>query len=186
MELAPPLIKFLALCKDESTGLGGCPVMITGKFKYTATTTMLGLICVLTACGMEAQQSSNTRSSPSPQHTEFGSIEEARRAVADVIGCEEAPKTDPIINPELAGYTAEYVVCSKRVQVEWFKTEEARNAELQLYADSTQPLAIVEGKNWMVVDMSEALQESPSGKDLKGLAQELGGQFKSLNGAKQS
>ncbi|GIU56469.1 hypothetical protein [Arthrobacter sp. NicSoilC12] len=160
--------------------------MITGKFKYAAATTMLGLICVLTACGMEAQQSSNAQSSQSPQHTEFGSIEEARRAVVDVIGCEEAPKTAPIINPELAGYTAEYAVCSKRVQVEWFKTEEARNAEQQLYAESTQPLAIVEGKNWMVVDMSEALQESPSGMDLKGLAQELGGQFKSLDGARQS
>jgi hypothetical protein len=160
--------------------------MITGKLKYAATTTMLGLICVLTACGMDAQQTSTTQSSAAPQHTEFGSIEEARRAVADVIGCEEAPKTDPIINPELAGYTAEYVVCSKRVQIEWFRTEEARNAEQQLYADSTQPLAIVEGKNWMVVDMSEALRESLSGKDLKGLAQELGGQFKSLNGAKPS
>ena len=159
--------------------------MITGKLKYAATTTMLGLICVLTACGMEVQHSSSTQSSAAPQHTEFGSIEEARRAIADVIGCEEAPKTDPIINPELAGYTADYAVCAKRVQVEWFRTEEARNAEQQLYADSTQPLAIVEGKNWMVVDMSEALQESPSGKDLKGLAQELGGQFKSLNAAKQ-
>jgi hypothetical protein len=160
--------------------------MITGKFKCAATASMLGLICVLTACGMGAQQPSNTQSSPSPQHSEFGSIDEARRAVAGVIGCEESPKMDPIINPELAGYTAEYVVCAKRVQIEWFKTEKARNAEQQLYADSTQPLAIVEGKNWMVVDMSEALQESPSGKDLKGLAQELGGQFKTLNGAKQS
>lgn len=158
--------------------------MTTGRLKYGATATMLGLICVLTACGMEAEQSSITPPSASPQLTEFGSIEEARRAVADFIGCEEAPKTDPIINPDLSGYTAEYVVCSNRVQIEWFKTEEAREAEQQLYADSTQPLAIVEGKNWMVVDMSEALEESPSGKDLKGLAQELGGKFKALNGAK--
>lgn len=160
--------------------------MISGKLKCAATTAMLGLICVLTACGMDAQQSSTTQSAAAPPPTKFSSIEEARQAVADVIGCEEEPQMDPIINPELAGSTAEYAVCSNRVQIEWFKTEEARDAEHQLYADSTQPLAIVEGENWMVVDMSEALQEPPSGKDLKGLAQELGGRFKSLNGAKSS
>ncbi|WP_427007647.1 hypothetical protein [Pseudarthrobacter sp. H2] len=161
-------------------------MMITGKLKYTATTAMLGPLCVLTACGVDTQQSATTQSSAASQLTVFGSIDDARRAVAKVIGCEEEPKTDPIINPELAGYTADYAVCANRVQVEWFKTEEARNAEHQLYSDSTQPLAIVEGKNWMVVDMSEALQEPPSGKDLKGLAKELGGGFRSLNGVKSS
>jgi hypothetical protein len=166
--------------------------MITGKRMYMAVTAMLGLIGVLTACGVNAQQaavpqqSATTQSSAAPQLKEFDSLDEARRAVADVIGCEEESKTDPIINPDLAGYTAEYAVCANRVQVEWFKTEEVRNAEHQLYSDSTQPLAVVEGKNWMVVDMSEALQEPPSGKDLKALAQELGGQFRSLNGAKSS
>jgi hypothetical protein len=159
---------------------------ITGKRKYTATIAMLGLIGVLAACGVDTQQAADPQSSAARQLKEFGSLDDARRAVADVIGCQEEPTTDPIINPELAGYTAEYAVCANRVQVEWFKTKEARDAEHQLYSDSTQPLTIVEGKNWMVVDMSEALQKPPSGKDLKGLAQELGGQFRSLNGAKSS
>jgi hypothetical protein len=161
-------------------------MMIRGKLKYTAATAMLGLTWVLTACGVDIQQSATMRSAAATQLTEFGSVDDVRRAVAKSIGCEEEPTSDPIINPELAGYTAEYAVCANRVQVEWFKTEEARNAERQLYSDSTQPLIIVEGKNWMVVDMSEGLHEPPSGKDLKRLAQELGGAFKSLNGVKSS
>lgn len=80
-------------------------------------------------------------------------------------------------------FTAEYVVCANRVQVVWFKTEEARSAEHQLHSDSAQPPTIIEGENWMVVDMSEARNEAPSGKDLKALARELGGAFRYVNGA---
>ena len=136
--------------------------------------------------GVEGQQSAAPPSSAVTQLKEFGSIDDARRAVSEVICCEEKPKTDPIINPELAGYSAEYAVCSNRVQVEWFQSEDARKAGYEVYADSIQPLSLVEGKNWLVVDLSEGLQEPPSGKDLKRLAQELGGDFKSLNGAKSS
>jgi hypothetical protein len=56
-------------------------------------------------------------------------------------------------------------------------------AQFSTIADTTQPLAVVEGKNWLVVDLSEGLHEPPSGKNLQALAQELGGVFRSLNGA---
>lgn len=165
---------------------------IKGRRRDTVAIAVIGVIVGLTGCAVNGQQaaapqqSTTTQTSAAPQLKEFDSVDDARRAVAGVIGCDDEPKTDPIINPDLAGFTAEYVVCANRVQVEWFKTEDARDAEHQLYGDSAQPLSIVEGKNWMVVDMSEALGEPPSGKDLKGLAQELGGKFRSLNGAKSS
>jgi len=167
-------------------------MMDKGRRRGTVAVAVIGVIIGLTGCAANAQQaaapqqSTTTQSSAAPQLKEFDSVDDARRAVAGVIGCDDEPKTDPIINPDLAGFTAEYVVCANRVQVEWFKTEEARNAEHELYGDSSQPLSIVEGENWMVVDMSEALGEPPSGKDLKGLARELGGEFRSLNGAKSS
>lgn len=167
-------------------------MMDRGRRRGTVAVAAIGVIIGLTGCAASAQQaaapqqSATTQSSAAPQLKEFDSVDDARRAVAGVIGCDDEPKTDPIINPDLAGFTAEYAVCASRVQVEWFKTEDARDAEHQLYSDSAQPLSIVEGKNWMVVDMSEALGEPPSDKDLKGLAQELGGKFRSLNGAKSS
>ncbi|MEV7136516.1 hypothetical protein AB0N24_27040 [Arthrobacter sp. NPDC093128] len=165
-------------------------MMITGRRKGAASIAVIVVIICLTGCAVSEQQAAapqqSTTTPAALQHKEFDSVGDARRAVADVIGCDDEPRTDPIINPDIAGFTAEYVVCADRVQVEWFKTEEARNAEHELYGDSSQPLSIVEGENWMVVDMSEALGEPPSGKDLKRLAQELGGEFRLLNGAKSS
>ena len=52
--------------------------------------------------------------------------------------------------------------------------------------DTSQPLAIVEGENWIVADLSFALNENWSGKDLNRLAQELGGTYTELNGFDQS
>jgi hypothetical protein len=140
---------------------------------------------------MDAQRAAEpqpiaTQSSAAPKLAAFASLDDARRAVAGVIGCDDGSKTDPIVNPDLAGFTAEYVVCANRVQVVWFKTEEARSAEHQLHSDSAQPLTIVEGENWMVVDMSDALNEAPSGKDLRALARELGGEFRYVSAGESS
>jgi hypothetical protein len=160
-------------------------MMITRKGMAIAA---IGVVVGLSICAVNSQpvaapqQSTTTQTAAALQHNEFASVDDARQAVASVIGCDDKPKTDPIINPDLAGFTAEYVACANRVQVVWFKTEEARNAEHQLHSDSAQPLTIVEGGNWMVVDMSEALNEPPSGKDLRELAQELGGNFRYVSG----
>jgi hypothetical protein len=159
--------------------------------RVTAISAVLGANVFLSSCAVDAQQPAEpqpiaTQSSTAPKLAAFGSLDDARQAVAGVIGCDEEPKTDPIINPDLAGFTAEYVVCANRVQVVWFKTEEAQIAEHQLHSDSAQPLTIAEGENWMVVDMSEALNEAPSGKDLRALARELGGEFRRVSGAESS
>jgi hypothetical protein len=152
----------------------------------------IGAIVVLTSCAVDPQQATapqqptTTQSLAASQLREFDSLDDARRAVSEVIGCDEDPKLDPIINPDLAGFTAEYVVCADRVQVAWFKTAEARNADHELQSDSAQPLVIVEGENWMVVDMSKALGEPPSGKDLRRLAQELDGEYRYVKGAASS
>jgi hypothetical protein len=160
-------------------------MMITRKGMAIA---VIGVVVGLSSCAVNSQpvaapqQTTTTQTAAALQHNEFASVDDARQAVASVIGCDDKPRTDPIINPDLAGFTAEYVVCANRVQVVWFKTEEARNAEHQLHSDSAQPLTIVEGGNWMVVDMSEALNEPPSGKDLRALAQEFGGNFRYVSG----
>ncbi len=112
----------------------------------------------------------------------FGSLSEAREAVAAVVGCDTEPTTKPIVNPDLAGFTAEYSVCGNRVQVEWFSSPDARLDAASVYSDASQPLAFVEGENWIVADMSFALEEEWSGKDLKKVAQELGGTYTDLNG----
>lgn len=122
---------------------------------------------------------------PSERQT-FASIAEARQSVSAVVQCDEAPTTEPIVNPDLAGFTAEYAVCGNRVQVEWFNTMDARLEAASVYMDSSQPLAFVQGENWIVADLSAALEETWSGKDLKKLAQELGGTYTELNGFDQS
>ncbi|WP_369745829.1 hypothetical protein [Paenarthrobacter sp. AMU7] len=155
----------------------------TDKITLATAAAAVALVASLAACGGEVKPASNSQASDASTATEFASLEAARQAVHKVIGCDETPTTEPIVNPDLAGHTAEYSVCADRVQVEWFQTEDARNAEQQLYADSSQPLALVEGKNWMVVDLSKALQEPASGRDLKNLAEQLGGQYRSINGA---
>jgi hypothetical protein len=161
-------------------------MMITRK--GMAPIAAIGVVVGLSSCAVNSQpaaapqQTTTTQTAAALQHSEFASLDSARQAVARVIGCDDKPKTDPIINPDLAGFTAEYVVCANRVQVVWFKTEEAKNAEHQLHSDSAQPLTIVEGGNWMVVDMSEALNEPPSGKDLRALPQEIGGNFRYVSG----
>lgn len=163
-------------------------MMITRK--GIAPIAAIGVVVGLSSCAVNSQPAAAPQQTTTTQtaaaaalhHSEFASVDSARQAVDRVIGCDEKPKTDPIINPDLAGFTAEYVVCANRVQVVWFKTEEAKNAEHQLHSDSAQPLTIVEGGNWMVVDMSEALNEPPSGKDLRALAQEYGGNFRYVSG----
>ncbi|MFI2565421.1 hypothetical protein [Paenarthrobacter sp. NPDC018779] len=116
----------------------------------------------------------------------FASLAEAREAVAAVVGCENEPTARPIVNPDLAGLTAEYAVCGNRVQIEWFNSSDARADAAQVYMDTSQPLAIVEGENWIVADLSLALEEKWSGKDLDKVAQEIGGMYTVLNGFKQS
>lgn len=159
--------------------------------KVTAIIAVIGANVFLCSCAVDAQQAAEpqpiaTQSSAAPKLAAFGSLDEARRAVAGVIGCDDEPKTDPIINPDLAGFTAGYVVWANRVQVVWLKTKEARSAGHQLHSDSAQPLTIVEGENWMVVGMSEALNETLSGKALRALARELGGDFRYVCGAESS
>ncbi|MGR0161443.1 hypothetical protein [Paenarthrobacter nitroguajacolicus] len=154
--------------------------MTVNKLKYRNAAVALVLACLLPSCAAVAQQQAD-RELP-----EYGSMDDALRAVDKVIGCEENPTTNPIINKalDLDGHKAEYAVCSGHVQIDWFENEEARNADYQVYADTTQPVFIVAGKNWLVVDNSEALQEPPSGKDLERLAEELGAEFSALNGPK--
>lgn len=96
---------------------------------------------------------------PSSRSQTFASLAETREAVAAVAGCDTQPTTNPIVNPDLAGFTAEYSVCGHRVQVEWFSSADARLDAASVYSDTSQPLAFVEGENWIVADMSAVLEE---------------------------
>jgi hypothetical protein len=162
------------------------------KLKYRNAAVALALGCLLSSCAAAAQQppaQQPATQQPVAQQSvdrglpEFGSLDDALHAVDKVLGCEKKPTTDPIINKALDqnGIKAEYAVCSGHVQIDWFKNEEGRKADYQVYADATQPVTIVTGKNWLVVDTSEALNEPPSGKDLKKLAKDLGAEYTALN-----
>ncbi|WP_347110171.1 hypothetical protein AAHB33_05580 [Paenarthrobacter sp. S56] len=143
----------------------------------------LTLASAFSSCTAESAPEPDVASSSRSQA--FASLAEIREAVSAVVGCETEPTTAPIVNPDLAGYTAEYAVCSNRVQVEWYDDSDARLDAAGVYSDASQPLAFVEGENWIVADLSFALGEPGSGKDLKKLAQELGGTYTDLNGFEQ-
>ena len=162
------------------------------KLKYRNAATALTLACLLSSCAAAGQQQAAQQPAQQPvaQQTvdrglpEFGSLDDALQVVDKVLGCEKKPTTDPIINKALdeKGIKAEYAVCSGHVQIDWFKDEAGRKADYQVYADAkTQPVSVVTGKNWLVVDLSEALKEPSSGKDLEKLAKELGADYTVLN-----
>jgi hypothetical protein len=163
------------------------------KLKYRNAAAALALGCLLSSCAAAAQQPGAQQPAtqqPAAQQSvdrglpEFGSLDDALHAVDKVLGCEKKPTTDPIINKALdeKGIKAEYAVCSGHVQIDWFENEAGRKADYQVYADAkTQPVSVVTGKNWLVVDTSEALHEPASGKDLEKLAKELGAEFTALN-----
>ncbi|HSN36194.1 MAG TPA: hypothetical protein VLT34_07585 [Arthrobacter sp.] len=163
------------------------------KLKYRKAAAALALGCLLSSCAAAGQQSAAQQSAtqqPAAQQSvdrglpEFGSLDDALHAVDKVLGCEKKPTTDPIINKAIdeKGIKAEYAVCSGHVQIDWFKDEAGRKADYQVYADAkTQPVSVVTGKNWLVVDLSEALHEPASGKDLQKLAKELGAEYAALN-----
>lgn len=158
------------------------------KLKYRNAAAALALGCLLSSCAAAGQPQAAQQ--PVAQQTvdrglpEFGSLDDALQAVDKVLGCEKKPTTDPIINKALdeKGIKAEYAVCSGHVQIDWFKDEAGRKADYQVYADAkTQPVSAVTGKNWLVVDLSEALHKPASGKDLEKLAKELGAEYTALN-----
>lgn len=154
------------------------------KLKYRNAAVALALGCLLSSCAAAAQQPASEQQSAGEGLPSFGSIDEALRAVDEVVGCEKKPTTDPIINKTLDqnGVKAEYAVCSGHVQIDWFENAEDRKAGYQVYADAkTQPVSVVTGKNWLVVDTSEALHKPASGKDLEKLAKELGAEYAALN-----
>ncbi|RKR29835.1 hypothetical protein C8D78_0150 [Arthrobacter oryzae] len=169
-----------------------------GKLKYRNAAAALALGCLLSSCAAAGQPAAVQQPAtqqpatqqPAAQQSvdqglpEFGSLDDALHAVDKVLGCEKKPTTDPIINKALdeKGIKAESAVCSGHVQIDWFKDEAGRKADYQVYADAkTQPVSVVSGKNWLVVDTSEALHAPASGKDLQKLAKELGAEYTALN-----
>jgi hypothetical protein len=170
--------------------------MTINKLTYRNAAAALALGCLLSGCAAATQQPAAQQPAAAQQPVvqqsadqgdqglpEFGSLGDTLHAVDKVLGCEKSPTTDPIINKALdeKGIKAQYAVCSGHVQIDWFENEEGRKADYKVYADATQPVTIVTGKNWLVVDTSEALNEPPSGKDLQKLAKELGAEYTALN-----
>lgn len=79
--------------------------------KGMAPVAALGVVVGLSGCAVNSQpaavpqQTTTTQTATALQRSEFASLDSARQAVARVIGCDDKPKTDPIINPDLAGFT---------------------------------------------------------------------------------
>ncbi|WP_159619385.1 hypothetical protein [Arthrobacter zhaoguopingii] len=121
----------------------------------------------------------------------FASIEEAREAIGEVMPCGADPLAEPTANM-IAGFTPEYAMCSENVQVEFYATEDDREASAKAYSNSGGtsytriPVNLVEGRNWLVLDLSEARGADSQGGELKRLAEELDARFTQVEGVKSS
>jgi hypothetical protein len=155
--------------------------MGASSFRKPAAAAVVGLALLLGGCVGNAGR---TGDGDLPA---FASIEEARDAVGEVMPCGADPLTEPTVNM-IANFPPEYAMCSDHVQVEFYATEDDREASSKAYASSggssyTQiPVNLVEGKNWLVLDLSEARGADSQGDELKRLAKELNARFTQVNG----
>lgn len=149
-----------------------------------AAAAVLGLALLLSGCAGNARPGDGDLPA-------FASIEEARGAIGEVMPCAADPLTEPTVNM-IAGFTPEYAMCSENVQVEFYATEDDREASVKAYSNSggtfytRVPVNLVEGKNWLVLDLSEARGEGSQREELKRLAEELDARFTQVEGVKSS
>ncbi|MHA7274061.1 hypothetical protein ACX80Z_11565 [Arthrobacter sp. TMT4-20] len=111
----------------------------------------------------------------------YESLDAVYAEVDDFLDCDADRETEPIVDRSAGAPMAEYAVCSDLLQIVWFENEADRVSGSEIYADGQDPIYVVEGGNWLVLDLAEAAGQERSEKDLEGLATELGANYRTLN-----
>lgn len=151
----------------------------TARQRYRMAFAMLGLGVLITSCSGDGGESSE----PLPA---YDSLDAAYAEVDEVLGCDADRATEPIVDRSAGAPMAEYAVCSELLQIVWFQDEADRVSGQRIYADGSDPIYMVEGQNWLVIDLAEAVGKERSEKDLEALATELGANYQVLNSAEES
>lgn len=128
---------------------------------------------LVTACGSQPAENEE-KTVP----TSFSSIEEAYTAVDEVLTCDTDPAGDPIVPRAGGQLPSEQKLCARNLQIDFYPDSAARQEAFDILNGTRQgPVRIVQGSNWMVVDLAEVAAGEPHAWDLKGLAQELNGEY---------
>lgn len=118
---------------------------------------------------------------PSASMPTYESLDAVYADVDDFLDCDADRDAEPIVDRSSGGPMAEYAVCSDLLQIVWFENGADRVSGSQIYADGQDPIYVVEGENWLVLDLAEAVGQERSEKDLDGLATQLGANYRTLN-----
>lgn len=129
---------------------------------------------LVSACGSPTQAENEEKTVP----TSFSSIEEAYTAVDEVLTCEADPTGDPVVPRAGEPLPSEQKLCARHLQIDLYPDSDALQEAFDILNGTRQgPVHIVQGSNWMVVDLIEVATDEPPVWDLKGLAQELNGEY---------
>ncbi|MGX9901994.1 hypothetical protein ACW0JT_23205 [Arthrobacter sp. SA17] len=126
----------------------------------------------LTGCAAQAQM-------PGENLQAFSSIDEAYAAIDDILDCEPDPVGQPIV-PMGDGVplTSAQKLCFENVQIDLYTDQTVLQESYRMMSDSNQgKVHLVQGKNWMVVDLSEMATGQPSTRNIERLAKELNGEY---------
>lgn len=131
---------------------------------------------LVTACG-SPQAENGEKTVPAS----FSSMEEAYAAVDEVLTCEADPAGDLIVPRAGGQLPSEQKLCARNLQIDLYPDSDALQEAFDILNRTCQgPVHIVQGSNWMVVDLTEAATDEPPVWDLKGLAQDLNGQYSTV------
>ena len=147
--------------------------------KNRAAVTAGSLALLVVACSGCATDEPGTTNLPS-----YSSLEDARQAVAEHLGCREDPPGPTSVMGSNGQIPTESVKCTETVEIFYFETQDARDEAYALMssaAGSKGSVYFAEGKNWFVVDYSEVGvgdgTTDPEPMDLSALSEPLGTRF---------
>lgn len=112
----------------------------------------------------------------------YNSLEEARQAVSEQLGCQEDPPPPTAVMGTNGQIPTESVKCTQTVEIFYFESQDARDDAFTVMADAAESdgsVYFAEGKNWFVVDYSDVGvgTADPEPLDLSVLSDPLGARF---------
>lgn len=112
----------------------------------------------------------------------FDSLDDTYRAVDNHVGCAKDIHGPPITILNSTQPTGQSRMCTDTVEILWFETSETHQEARSMAASAADPsgaVHIVEGANWLVVDLSEVQRRSFPGRgiDMRELAVALDARY---------